>query len=175
MAPAIEETEQRLKALSLVVAKGRPISTLYDPQQEPLDRKIFVTPNDELHKAATDFAEIDHWCWYVLTKHQGTEPTHEQIKWMLEQLDYTALEFREAIENFIFGASFGLRLRRKLAKQRRTRRQELKQLLKQIDPGQPSTCHETSARMGTDVSGDAGHINAGTVAVDNAQSAPADT
>ena len=54
MAPALEEVERRLADISLVLTKERPADILYD--REPSDRKVFATPNDELHAAATDFA-----------------------------------------------------------------------------------------------------------------------
>jgi len=133
MAPALEEAELRLQGVNLVLIKGKPLSTLYGANKEPFDRKVFVTPSEELHDAALDFAMWDHWCWSVLTRHDGKPISAKQVTWMLDQIAASALTFREAVENFAFCTTFGFRLRRRLKKNRAAREQQLVKLLVQIE------------------------------------------
>jgi hypothetical protein len=130
MAPALEEVERRIAEVMLVLHKGKPVETLYE--QEPRDRKVFATPTDELHEAALDFAMWDHWCWWAVKLPHRTPLSPEERTWMLDQLDRSALAFREAVENFIFQASFAFALRRRLRTNRKAREKRLQEIVVRV-------------------------------------------
>lgn len=106
-----------------------PQEALYSNGPEPVGRKIFVTPADELHAAAAEFAKWDHWCWFVFSGQGEQMPNEAEQKWLLDRLERAALVFREAIENFLFGQRFARDLSRDLVVERENVDKELRQLL----------------------------------------------
>src|SRR5690606_22864011 len=98
--PAIDEAEARIRGVYLVRYYGRsPFEALYSNGPEPVGRKIFVTPADELHDAAAEFAKWDHWCWYVFSGQSKQKPNETDQEWLIDRLERAVLVFREAIEN----------------------------------------------------------------------------
>lgn len=128
--PAIDEAEARIRGVYLVRYYSRsPHEALYSNGPEPVGRKIFVTPADELHDAAAEFAKWDHWCWFVFSGQAKGKPTEADQEWLIDRLERTVLVFREAIENFLFGQRFETRLTQSLAVERKSAHEELRQLL----------------------------------------------
>lgn len=134
MQTALDEAEARLRAISLILIARREIQdTLYPGGLEPLHRKVFVTPTDELHAAAKHFALWDHYCWAVFSSAKGRRISDSQRECLLTQLEESVLVFREAVENFAFGRHFSRAVNRRLQQRRTESETSLKRLLQDID------------------------------------------
>jgi hypothetical protein len=135
--PHIDDVEKRLAALGHATLGAKIYGTVYIGDVKPQNRKISVTPTDELQECAAHFAVWDYICWGLFTQHTGTDPSEDEVSWILEQLQLLALAYREAIENLIFGKTFGWRFTRLMRKNRELRNERLVEICARIgyEPG----------------------------------------
>lgn len=142
---SIDEAESRIRGVALVRYHNQSArGALYPGGQEPIGRKIFVTPSDELHDAATEFAIWDHWCWSIFSGREGREPSDIERDWLLNQLERSSLTLGEAIENFVFGKRFTRRLSKGLLRERLANKNLLKALLRNLAIENQPTGESTS-------------------------------
>jgi hypothetical protein len=128
--PAIDYAEAKIRGVDLVRHHDQaPCAALYPEGHEPISRKVFVTPSDELQEASAAFAFVDLWCWKIFCdKSCPVLDEHEQ-EWLVDTLERAALVHREAVENFVFAQKFSRGLRASLARERKSTNERLKSLL----------------------------------------------
>ncbi|MGE4068624.1 MAG: hypothetical protein AB7H88_17750 [Vicinamibacterales bacterium] len=132
--PAIDYAEAKVRGVDLVRHHGQaPCAALYPAGHEPISRKVFVTPSDELQEASAAFAFVDLWCWKIFCDKGCPSLDEQEQEWLVDTLERAALTHREAVENFVFAQKFSSGLRASLTRERKSTNKRLKALLSTLE------------------------------------------